>query len=217
MLMKLIIVRHYKTKSNAQELIMGWGDAPPEDGFAEDLYFVGRKLIKSKYKFDIVWSSELERAKQTAKFFSELNEISTHIKSDQLNEIDYGLLTNKRKKWAEKHFPKYKKDADFVYPRGESFRQMQKRSVSFIDKQISENPGKCGLVVVHAGVIRGLICHYLNLPYSENLRRRIGHRYIGVLNFDKKGVVEYDEIGESSDFVNDKIFTIPALNRSASQ
>ena len=125
------------------------------------------------------------------------------------------LLTNKSKKWAEKKFPKHKTDAKFIYPKGESFSQMQKRSVGYIDKQISKNDWKCGLVVVHAGVIRGLICHYLNLPYSENLKRKMGHRYIGVMDFSKKGHVKYDEIGEYSDFVTDGIVTISTLGKLA--
>ena len=92
---------------------------------------------------------------------------------------------------------------------------MQKRSIKFIDQQICENNQKCGLVVVHAGVIRGLICHYLGLPYSENLKRRIGHRYIGVLNVHDNGHVDYDELGEYSDFVVDNIISIPVSKHRA--
>ncbi len=212
--MKLVIVRHYKTKSNTKELIMGWSDAPPEDDFAEDLYFVEGMLLISKYDFDAVWSSKLERANRTAKFFAKLNKIATHVKTDDLNEIDYGLLTNKRKKWAEKHFPKHKTDPDFVYPKGESFRQMQTRCVRFIDEQLSKDKHDTVLVVVHAGVIRGLVCHYLQLPYSENLKRRIGHRYIGVLEFTKNGIT-YDEIGVNSDFVSENIVSIPIEKRKS--
>lgn len=213
--MKLVIVRHYKTKSNTQELIMGWSDAPPEDDFAEDLYFVEGMLLISKYDFDAVWSSKLERANRTAKFFAKLNKISNHVKSDDLNEIDYGLLTNKRKKWAEKHFPKHKIDPDFVYPKGESFRQMQSRCINFIEKQKVKDNDDTVLLVVHAGVIRGLVCHYLQLPYSENLKRKIGHRYIGVLEINKNGSVTYDEIGESSDFVSENIVSIPLEKRKS--
>ena len=211
--MKLVIVRHYKTKSNTKELIMGWSDAPPEDDFAEDLYFVEGMLLISKYDFDAVWSSKLERAERTAKFFATLNKIPSHVKSDELNEIDYGSLTNKRKKWAEKHYPKHKNDADFVYPKGESFRQMQSRCVNFIEKQMTRDKSDPVLLVVHAGVIRGLICHYLQLPYSINLKRRIGHRYIGVLDINENGKVTYDEIGENSDFVSENIIRIPYQKR----
>ena len=188
---------------------MGWSDAPPEDDFAEDLYFVEDILLVSKYNFDAVWSSKLERADRTAKFFAKLNHISTHKKTDELNEINYGLLTNKRKKWAEKHFPRHKIDPDFVYPKGESFRQMQSRCIGYIEKHKTKDNNDTVLLVVHAGVIRGLVCHYLQLPYAENLKRRIGHRYIGVLDLKNDGSITYDEIGESSDFVSENILTIP--------
>ena len=196
---------------------MGWSDAPPEDDFAEDLYFVEGLLLISKYNFDAVWSSNLERANRTAKFFAKLNKISSHVKTDELNEVDYGLLTNKRKKWAENHFPKHKKDPDFVYPKGESFRQMQSRCVNYIEKQKANCMNDTVLLVVHAGVIRGLVCHYLQLPYAENLKRRIGHRYIGVLEVKNDGDISYDEIGESSDFVSENILSIPLKKHSSGE
>jgi len=34
-------------------------------------------------------------------------------------------------------------------------------------------------VAEHAGVIRGLICHFPGLDYTGNLKRKITHRYIG--------------------------------------
>ena len=195
---------------------MGWSDAPPEDDFAEDLYYVEGLLLISKFEFDAVWSSKLERANRTAKFFAKLNKIPNHYKTDELNEIDYGLLTNKRKKWAEKHFPKHKTDPDFVYPKGESFRQMQTRCVNFLEKHIAKANNDTVLLVVHAGVIRSLVCHFLQLPYAENLKRRIGHRYIGVLDLKKGGTVTYDEIGEHSDFVSENILSIPLKKRISS-
>ena len=66
--MKLVIVRDYKTKSTTQELIMGWSDAEPEEDFAEDLYYVESRLLISNYDLEAVWSSELNRARRTAKF-----------------------------------------------------------------------------------------------------------------------------------------------------
>lgn len=193
---------------------MGWSDAPPEDDFAEDLYYVEGLLLISKYDFNAVWSSKLERSNRTAKFFAKLNKIPSHFKTDELNEINYGVLTNKRKQWAQKNYPKYKTDPDFVYPEGESFRQMQTRCVNFIDKNRDKNKNNTVLLVVHAGVIRSLICHYLQLPYAVNLKRRIGHRYIGVLDLKDNSTATYDEIGEYSDFVSENIIKVPVKTRA---
>ena len=42
--MRLFVVRHYKTISNAQRLIIGWGDSPPADGWEADLVAVSDAL-----------------------------------------------------------------------------------------------------------------------------------------------------------------------------
>ena len=68
--------------------------------------------------------------------------------------------------------------------------------------------------MVHAGVIRGLICHYLGLPYAPNLRRRISHRYIGLFEFETEFCRKYDELGTLSSVVKDGIVSIPGAPRA---
>ena len=69
------------------------------------------------------------------------------------------------------------------------------------------------LVVVHAGVIRGLISHCLELDYSSNLKRRIGHQYIGDFTIEGKSCVRYDELGRPSGFIKDGIVKAPLYRK----
>jgi broad specificity phosphatase PhoE len=128
---------------------------------------------------------------------------------EALNEVNYGILYRKSKSWVAKHYPLHKKDADFVYPGGESFRQMQTRCVNFVQSLAQDRHSSTILIVAHAGVIRGLICHFLGLDYDSNLRQKISHRYIG--DFDLAGSVctRYDEIGERSGFVQTGTVSLP--------
>jgi len=129
--------------------------------------------------------------------------------SPQLNEVNYGLLYGNSKKWVAKHIPEHKKDPDYVYPEGESFRQMQQRSVSFLVSLTESCPGQTLLFVVHAGVIRGLVSHFLGLEYAENLKRKISHRYIGQLEFEGAECKRYDELGQKSGFVRSGAVNLP--------
>ena len=54
--------------------------------------------------------------------------------SAALNEVNYGSLYRKSKKWVAANVPEYKTDPDFVFPGGESFNQMQARSVELVRK-----------------------------------------------------------------------------------
>ena len=166
-----------------------------------DVGFVDAQLRRHHIRFDAIYSSDLERARQTAMHYGRIHGIPIVHDSAALNELDYGLLSRKSKKWVEQNVPEHKKDPDFVYPEGESFRQMQQRSVAFLAGLAQSRPDDTVLLVVHAGVIRGLVSHFLGLEYAEHLKRKISHRYIGEFLFAGDICVRYDELGKLSGFV----------------
>ena len=207
--MRAIVVRHYKTLINASDQIMGWGDAPPAKGWEADLAYVDAVLKQRGLHFAAVYTSYLERARQTGMFYAKKRGIPIVYDTPALNEINYGSLFRKSKSWVEKTFPQHKTDPDFVYPDGESFKQMQARSVEFFETLSGKHQGDTILVVVHAGVIRGFVCRFLGLPYAENLKRKITHRYIGDFLFEGNQCVSYDELGKPSGFVRDGVLEVP--------
>ena len=134
-----------------------------------------------------------------------------HISHDTpaLNEVNYGKLYKKKKQWVAEHYPQHKKDPDFVYPEGESFRQMQERSVRYLSTLAVTHPQNTVLIVVHAGVIRGLVSHFLGLKYADNLKQKISHRYVGDFLFEGNTCRRYDELGKPSGFVREAVIEIP--------
>ena len=210
--MRAIVVRHFKTLINASGLIMGWGDAPPVKGWEADLTYVDALLNEHDIQCSAIYTSYLERARQTGMFYARKRGIPLIHDSQALNEINYGTLYRKSKSWVEETIPQHKKDPNFVYPDGESFKQMQARSVGFFESLIRKRQGETILVVVHAGVIRGFVSHFLGLPYAENLKRKISHRYIGDFLFEGDQCVRYDELGKPSGFVRDDVISVPFEN-----
>ena len=207
--MRLIIVRHYKTTSNATGKIIGWGDSPPVKEWRQDINFVNDTLQKSKTHLNRIFTSELRRARNTGLFYAHSHNIHKVHHSIELNEINYGDMSKKSKQWVEQHIPEHKKDPDYVYPNGESFHQMQTRSIDYLLKIASNHPQDTIMVVVHAGVIRSLICHFLNLDYASNLKQQIGHRYIGIFDIKGKNCTHYEEAGTESGFIKQGIIKLP--------
>lgn len=207
--MRVIVVRHYKTLINKSGQIMGWGDSPRSEDWQIDLAYVDGVMSEHALEFSAVYTSDLERSRQTGMYHAEKRGIKLVHDHTELNEVNYGSLYKKSKKWVEKHIPQHKKDPDFVYPKGESFRQMQQRSVGFIESLWGKHKHDIILLVVHAGVIRGMVCHFLGLPYAESLKRKISHSYIGDFQFKHSKCVRYDELGRPSGFVRDKVISIP--------
>lgn len=207
--MRAIVVRHYKTLLNASDQILGWGDAPRVADWQTDLDFVDDTLRERGVSLDAIYSSALERARQTAMYYARRHGIPIVHDSPALNEVNYGVLYRKSKKWVARNIPQHKTDPDFVYPEGESFRQMQERSVRFLVSLTDLFPEVTVLVVVHAGVIRGFISHFLGLDYTEHLQQKISHRYIGDFRFEADRCVAYDEPGKPSGFVRSGAVAIP--------
>jgi broad specificity phosphatase PhoE len=214
--MNLYVVRHYKTLINAESRIMGWGDSPPVDGWELDLLAVSRRLKKAGIRFERIYTSQLKRAQATGEFFARRHKVAKIQSVAAVNEVDYGKLFRQSKKWVAENIPEYKTDPDFVFPDGESFTQMQERSVAFVQQLIAKSSNEDVLVVAHAGVIRGLVCHYLGLPYAPNLKQRISHRYIGMFEFEGERCRKYDELGSHSDFVRKHIIEIPCKVKGGS-
>ncbi len=208
--MRLIVVRHFKTLSNTAGRIIGWGDSPPADDWENDLIFVDQALRDQGIEIDAIHSSDLERARCTAAYYAKRRNTATLGRSGLLNEVNYGNLYHKSKAWVAENIREYKTDPDYVFPEGESFRQMQARSIRFVTElEIGSKP-RTALLVVHAGVIRGLICHFLGLEYACNLKRKISHKYIGDFQIESAHCTRYDELGRLSEFVKHGIIIPPS-------
>ena len=207
--MRLILVRHFRTQSNEARRIMGWGDSPPVKDWESDLLAVDALLRDRQLAFDAIHSSELDRARQTALYYARRRGhagVQTHA---AFNEVHYGDLFGMDKEAAARDYPEFKKNPDFVFPGGESFRQMQTRSLGQVLELAARHPAQTLLLVVHAGVIRALICHFLDLDLAANLRRKVAHRYIGDFQLEAGRCQRYDELGQPSGFVRDGLLSLP--------
>jgi len=91
---------------------------------------------------------------------------------------------------------------------------MQQRSVDFLNSLAELHPEQTILVVSHAGVIRGIVSHFLGLEYARCLKPGIPFRYIGDFRFDGTSCRCYDELGKPSGFVCDGIIEIPFLGQA---
>jgi len=161
---QILAVRHAPTKLNKEAKIIGHKD--PVISKKRDVNKLANKL--SRYKIDKIYSSDLKRAKGTAKILSK--KFGAPIKySRRLREVNYGRLSGEKKAIIRKKYPKYHIDAEFVHPGGESFNQLQHRVKIFV-KSISDTDEKA-LIVTHAGCLRALysICKKENIQKNINL------------------------------------------------
>ena len=207
--MRVILVRHYQTQSNADGRIIGWLDSPPCTDWKDDIDFIDGRLREQGICFDAIYSSDLQRARKTARVYANSFDVAEITGKAELKEINYGELQTKTKTWAYEQYPEHKKNPDLVYPDGESFRQMQLRGVHCFSSLALSHSNDTILVVSHAGMIRGMVSHFLGLEYGPSLQHHVPFRYIGDFWFEGESCVRYSELGELSGFVEEGVIDMP--------
>lgn len=159
---KIIIVRHGQTNANSEGKTQGQIDTDLNDIGLEQAKKAG-EFIKNNYGISDAWSSDLKRTVQTAQQIT--NDFNT---SKLLREMSFGKWENHLFKNIISEYPElvkqYAKASDsFRAPEGESFKDMHKRSVSFLKSINMENKDET-LIVSHGGYMRVLLCSILGLP-----------------------------------------------------
>jgi len=99
----IVIIRHGKTEHNKLGLFTGWEDAPLAQEGVEEAKAAGKLLKAHGFEFDIVFTSWLSRAIETALFvMDELDCLWLPIiKTWRLNERMYGKLTGLSKQMVK--------------------------------------------------------------------------------------------------------------------
>ena len=103
---KLILLRHGHSQWNLENKFTGWKDVPLTDKGIEEAKKAGVLLKKNNIKIDIIFSSVLQRANNTAEITFKEPEFNylwegenlKMTKDESLNERDYGDLVGLNKK-----------------------------------------------------------------------------------------------------------------------
>jgi 2,3-bisphosphoglycerate-dependent phosphoglycerate mutase len=161
----VVLIRHGRTPHNNMQLFTGWEDPPLAVEGVEDAKNAGRLLKRHGFEFDVVYTSWLTRAIQTAYYaLDELDAVWLPIiKSWRLNERMYGDLTGKSKKMIANQ---YGEDQLKKWRRGYTVRPPPTSSYSLSYPGNDERRAK----------------HFKDLPISirETINRSIEQRKLSI-------------------------------------
>ncbi|MGB7432269.1 MAG: 2,3-bisphosphoglycerate-dependent phosphoglycerate mutase [Ahrensia sp.] len=164
----LVLVRHGQSEWNKLNLFTGWKDPDlTEQGVAEAKE-AGRALAETGLKFDIAFTSVLQRAEKTCQMILDgvgQSDLET-IHDQALNERNYGDLAglNKddaRAKWGEEQVHIWRRSYDTPPPgeEGESLRDTGARVWPYYMTDILPRVlrGESVLVAAHGNSLRSLM------------------------------------------------------------
>ena len=163
--MTLLLLRHGKSIWNKSNQFTGFKDIPLcEEGIKQAKSCVEEL---SKYKIDICFTSDLQRAIHTSKIiYEDLNQNYDIIEDASLKERNYGILTGYNKNELKNTYGNDMyflwKNSFYVRPHlGESLNDVCKRIGKYYDNHILKyiQDQKNVLIVGHSNSLRALLVH----------------------------------------------------------
>ena len=179
--MNLILIRHGQSEWNALNQFTGWKDPGLTSKGVEEARNAGKIINNLRINFDLVYTSALVRAQNTAKIIlKEINQPLSTIKNQALNERNYGDLAglNKddaRKRWGDEQVHIWRRSYDIPPPGGESLKDTGERVLPFFMKEILPHvcEGKNVLVAAHGNSLRSLIKFLDNISDEDIVKLEI--------------------------------------------
>ena len=179
--MNLILIRHGQSEWNALNQFTGWKDPDLTAKGIEEAHNAGKIISSLKINFDLVFTSALIRAQNTAQIIlKEINQPLSTIKNQALNERNYGDLAglNKddaRKRWGDEQVHIWRRSYDVPPPGGESLKNTGERVLPFFMKEILPQvcKGKNVLVAAHGNSLRSLIKFLDNISDEDIVKLEI--------------------------------------------
>ena len=205
--MKLFIVRHGTTVWNRLHKVQGRTDIPLDEQGVLMAKTSGETLLKSGFRFDMVYSSPLARAYETAKLLVPYADV---VKDDRLVELLFGecegQVSDIMLASVDSPFRFFKKDPiqynrDIVTVGGESLDDLLLRTSEFMRECVEPFAGSDNNIMIsgHGGLNRGLLMHVrgtsdLSEFWGMGLQVNCGITEVDV-TLDN-GVVKYGAPGE---------------------
>ena len=185
----ITLVRHWEADWNVKWILMWWR----EGSFLTKKWIVQAevlgKFLQENKKIDIILSSPVERAKQTAIILQNF----THCEItyfDELKEIDWwdktGFLVSEIPVDISKKF--LDNPYEFKHVNWESMKELFERIWKFCENNFKKYEDKNIMIVSHDNVIKGIIAYMKKLD-KEAMNLKIENACYINYNFDGKNFI----------------------------
>lgn len=214
--MRLFIVRHGTTAWNRAHKLQGRTDIPLDEQGVQMARESGKTLLEEGLRFDLVYSSPLSRAFETARLLAPYADV---VKDDRLVELLFGecegQVTDIMLGSSNSPFRFFKKDPvryneDIVSAGGETLDELLLRTSGFMRDCVEPFAGsdKNILVSGHGALNRGLLMHVrgtsdLSEFWGMGLQTNCGITEVNVSVDD--GVVKYGVPGECKTYYDESM------------
>ena len=180
----ILLIRHGQSEWNKLNLFTGFKNIELSEQGIEEANKAGQNFKNLNIKFDIVFTSELKRAQETAKIILKNLDQWDHLYVEgkiitdiNLNERDYGDLTGLNKKetadkFGEEQVHKWRRGYSDQPPNGESLEEVVRRVKIYFEESINPAIQSADnnniLIAAHGNSLRALLI-VMNIYDSSNI------------------------------------------------
>lgn len=185
---KLILVRHGETEWNKSLRYQGQSDIRLNEKGIEQAARVRERL--SPEKIDVIYSSDLVRAHETAEIIAARHSILEICQSPLLRETNFGEAEGLTFGEIKDRYPQITDDLqswrtrspELHFPGGESIIQLAARVGQFVGQLKDHKPEETVLVVAHGGSLQVLICLLLGIDLNHWFQMRLSNASVTVMD-----------------------------------
>lgn len=168
--MKLFVARHGQTQYNIEVRICGRSNVKLTEKGIEQAHELAEMLRDTK--IDVILSSPLVRAKETAQIVSEALGAPVE-EDDRLAERDYGVIDGTYE--GTPGFMEQWVQFGYRYPEGESWLKVVQRVYNFLEDTKNRYPDKNVMVISHGGVCRVINSYFESLGNEDFFKFNLGN------------------------------------------
>ncbi len=180
----ILLIRHGQSEWNKLNLFTGFKNIELSEQGIDEANKAGQNFKNLNIKFDIVFTSELKRAQETAKIILKNLDQWDYLYGEgkiitdiNLNERDYGDLTGLNKKetadkFGEEQVHKWRRGYSDQPPNGESLEDVVRRVKIYFEESINPAIQSADnnniLIAAHGNSLRALLI-VMNIYDSSNI------------------------------------------------
>lgn len=170
MMKTILLIRHGESEADVLKVCEGRADFSLTEHGRQQATAMA-KWVTSHYKIDVIFSSTLRRAAETAQFLSDASGVPT-ISDEDLMEFNNGLLAGLPFEEAAKRYPRVEglPPNESVYGQ-ESQYEFRTRADRALVSCLAHIPdGATAAIVSHGGMINQLFASLIGLPPAHPVR-----------------------------------------------
>lgn len=174
-MLKIYLARHGQDQDNANNILNGRRDTSLTELGLKQANQLAQKIKESGLKFDVVYSSPLQRAYKTAQIICGTLNLNKPIKLDDLIEREFGEMAGVHRSQIEKLWGSDLLKTETINyvlsPKGgETFPQLIERAKKILNFIKEEHQDGTILLVTHGDFGKMIYAAYYQLDWAEILK-----------------------------------------------